>query len=323
MLATITEKALRTEPLSREDAQVVLSLPRESLPDLVQAASRVRRRFKGDTAVLCAIVNAKSGRCPEDCIFCAQSAHHATTIAEWPLKEPTELVAAARKDASVAAFFGIVTSGRALTGEEVDRVAKTLQRFAEEKVPVKRCASLGILGTEDLLRLKAAGLRRYHHNLEVSRRFFPKLCSTHTYDERVATVRAAKEVGLEICVGGIFGVGESPDDRIDLLFEIRELSPASVPLNFLVPIPGTPVGHLPPFDLWEAMKLIALARFVLPDKDIKVGGGRLEVFGGDQALVFLSGANSVITGDLLTVKGRRPDDDLKLLANLGLRPVPE
>ncbi len=323
MLATIAEKACRKEPPSRSEARAILSLPKSALPDLVQAASRVRRHFKGDTAVLCSIVNAKSGRCPEDCIFCAQSAHHATTIAEWPLKEPEELVAVARKEASVAALFGIVTSGRALDAEEVGRIEETLRRFASEKVTLKPCASLGILDKNDLRRLKEAGLRRYHHNLEVSRNFFPRLCTTHTYDERVATVCAAKEAGLETCVGGIFGVGESLEDRVDLLFEIRELSPDSVPLNFLVPITGTPVGHLPPFDLWEAMKLIALARFVLPDKDIKVGGGRLEVFSGDQALVFLAGANSVITGDLLTVKGRRPDDDLKLLANLGLRPVSE
>ncbi len=323
MLASITEKALRTEPLTPQEARSVLSLPRSALPDILQAASRVRRHFKGDTAVLCAIVNAKSGRCPEDCIFCAQSAHHATAIAEWPLKRPDEIASVAQKDAPFAALFGIVTSGRTLDEQEISAVEETLRHLTAEKVPLQRCASLGILDGDALVRLKRAGLQRYHHNLEVSRRFFPHLCSTHTYDERVATVRAAQAAGLETCVGGIFGVGESVDDRVDLLAEIRTLNPDSVPLNFLVPIAGTPLASARPFDLFEAVKIIALARFMLPDKDIKVGGGRLEVFGGDQALVFLAGANSVITGDLLTVRGRSPHDDLTLLANLGLRPVSE
>ena len=318
MLSIVTVKALRCEPPSRDEARMFLALPKSALPDILQTASLVRRRFKGDTAVLCSIVNAKSGRCPEDCIFCAQSAHHKTAIEEWPLRSDKEIAATARKDAPYATLFGIVTSGRALGKDELAAVGRTLRRFDAEKIPQRPCASLGILGRSDLSRLKAAGLKRYHHNLEVSRNFFPQLCTTHTYDERVATVRAAQAAGLETCVGGIFGVGESVEDRINLLFEIAALSPASVPLNFLVPIAGTPVGHLPPFDLFEAVKLIALARFIMPDKDIKVGGGRIEVFGDSQALVFLAGANSIITGDLLTVKGRTPADDLKLLADLGL-----
>ncbi len=321
MLAALVAKILRHEPLTREEACAVLSLPRSALPDLLQAASQVRRHFKGDTVVFCAIVNAKSGRCPEDCIFCAQSAHHQTNIPEWPLKPPDEVIAAARKDAPYATLFGIVTSGRALDQKELALVQQTLRRFTHEHIPQKRCASLGLLSKEELFALREAGLQRYHHNLEVSRHFFPHLCTTHTYEERVATVRAAKEAGLETCVGGIFGVGESVEDRIDLLFEIAALDPDSVPLNFLVPIARTPAGHLPPLDLFEAVKLIALARFILPDKDIKVGGGRLEVFGDSQALVFLAGANSVITGDLLTVKGRTPNDDLRLAAALGLTPV--
>jgi len=321
MLSIVTVKALRCEPPSRDEARMFLALPKSALPDILQTASLVRRRFKGDTAVLCSIVNAKSGRCPEDCIFCAQSAHHKTAIEEWPLRSDKEIAATARKDAPYATLFGIVTSGRALGKDELAAVGRTLRRFDAEKIPQRPCASLGILGRSDLSRLKAAGLKRYHHNLEVSRNFFPQLCTTHTYDERVATVRAAQAAGLETCVGGIFGVGESVEDRINLLFEIAALSPDSVPLNFLVPIAGTPVGHLPPFDLFEAVKLIALARFIMPDKDIKVGGGRIEVFGDSQALVFLAGANSIITGDLLTVKGRTPADDLKLLADLGLTPV--
>jgi biotin synthase len=321
MLTAITAKALRRMAISRDEAREFLALSRSSLPDILQAASRVRRHFKGDTAVLCSIINAKSGKCSENCIFCAQSAHHRTAVEEWPLKSAPEIAAVARADAPYASLFGIVTSGRALGKKELAAVEETLRRFTVEKIPQKPCGSLGILTAAELAALKAAGLKRYHHNLEVSRNFFPKLCTTHSYDQRVATVRAAREAGLETCVGGIFGVGESVDDRIELLFEIAELAPDSVPLNFLVPIAGTPVGHLPPFDMFEAVKLIALARFILPDKDIKVGGGRIEVFGGEQALIFLAGANSIITGDLLTVKGRKSADDLKLLADLGLTPL--
>jgi len=323
MLSTLVEKALHNIPPTREEAYHFLILPPTRLADILRAASEVRRHFKGDTVVLCTIINAKSGRCSEDCIFCAQSAYHATNIAVWPLKPAAEIAAAARANAPVSSYFGIVTSGHSPDEYELAAIEKTLQYAAAGAFPQKPCASLGILSEAAFARLKAAGLRRYHHNLETARSFFPRLCTTHTYDERVATVRAAQRAGLETCVGGIFGVGESLEERAELLFEIRELGPDSVPLNFLVPIPGTPVGDRSLLSLFEAVKIIALTRFILPDKDIKVAGGRLEVFGGDQALVFLAGANSIITGDLLTVKGRHPEDDLRLIANLGLRPVSE
>ena len=180
------------------------------------------------------------------------------------------------------------------------------------------CASLGILSSADFKRLKAAGLKRFHHNLEASRSYFPHVCTSHTYDERVETIKKAQSAGLDVCVGAIFGLGETDDDRIDVLEEIRALDPVAVPLNFLVPIKGTPMAARKRMSAWEAVKIIALARCVMPRKDILIGGGRLEVFGDEQHLIFKAGANAMIVGDLLTVKGRSPDADMELLREQGL-----
>jgi biotin synthase len=170
--------------------------------------------------------------------------------------------------------------------------------------------------------LKAAGLKRFHHNLEASRSYFPRICTTHTYDDRVETVKKAQAAGFEVCVGAIFGLGETDDDRLDVLEEIRDLDPVSVPLNFLVPIEGTALADRERMSAWEAIKIIALARCVVPRKDILIGGGRLEVFGDDQHLIFKAGANAMIVGDLLTVKGRSPDADMALLREQGLELSP-
>jgi len=189
-------------------------------------------------------------------------------------------------------------------------------------IAFEECASLGILSSSDFQRLKAAGLKRFHHNLEASRSYFPHVCTSHTYDERVKTIKEAQAAGLDVCVGAIFGLGETDDDRIDVLEEIRELDPVSVPLNFLVPIEGTPLAGRERMSAWEAIKIIALARCIMPRKDILIGGGRLEVFGDDQHLIFKAGANAMIVGDLLTVKGRTPKDDLELLRQQGLELSP-
>ncbi|HNW83284.1 MAG TPA: biotin synthase BioB, partial [bacterium] len=254
----------------------------------------------------------------ENCRFCAQSVHHNSNIETWELKEKEAIADHAKIDAPFGSYYGIVTSGRGLNSEDVAKVTETIEYFKDNGVPQKICGSLGILSFEELLKLKKAGLERFHHNLEVSRNYFPNLCTTHTWEERRETIENAKKSGLSLCVGGIFGVGESVGDRADLLFEIAECDPDSVPLNFLVPIPGTPLEDQPLFPLFEAVKIIALARLIMPDKDIKIGGGRVEVFKENQALPFLAGASSIITGQLLTVKGITPQDDVRLLNSLGL-----
>jgi biotin synthase len=305
--------------LGRIEAEAILALGPEHLPALLEAASDLRAAFRGNTLKTCAIINAKSGRCGEDCGFCAQSAHHATRIEAYPLVSPERMLSSARREEGHSKRFGIVTAGKRLKAEEIEAVRRTVERFGTSGLTQLPCASLGTLDEAELRSLAQAGLTRYHHNLETSQRFYPSICSTHSYRERVETIRAARKAGLETCVGGIWGLGESDADRIDLLYEIAELDPDSVPINFLVPIAGTPLQSREPIALWEAVKVIALARFIMPGKDIKLGAGRPEIFRDAQHLVFLAGANGMIVGNLLTVKGRQVADDLRIARDLGLR----
>ncbi len=305
--------------LQRSEAEEIYALGPGFFASLLEAASRLRARFRGNTLKTCAIVNAKSGRCGEDCGFCAQSAHHQARIETYPLLSPERIVQSAREEEGHSKRFGIVTAGKRLRETELDAVGKAVESLGAKGLTQLPCASLGTLGEAELVALRRAGLTRYHHNLETSKRFYPSICSTHSYSERVETIEAAKRAGLETCVGGIWGMGETEADRIDLLYEIAELEPDSVPINFLVPIAGTPLQDREPVSLWEAVKIIALARFLMPDKDIKLGAGRPEIFRDAQHLVFLAGANGMIVGNLLTVKGRQVQDDLRIARDLGLR----
>lgn len=314
----LIENAKKKAKLTKPEAVGILNLGTEFFNEIIHLGGTVRKEFRGGVISTCTIINAKSGKCSEDCRFCAQSVHHNSNIGTWELKEKEAIADHAKIDAPFGSYYGIVTSGKGLDCEDVAKVAETIEYFKHIGVPQKICGSLGILSFEELLKLKEAGLERFHHNLEVSRNYFPNLCTTHTWEERRETIEFAKKAGLSLCVGGIFGVGESVDDRADLLFEIAECDPDSVPLNFLVPIPGTPLENQPLFPLFEAVKIIALARLIMPDKDIKIGGGRVEVFKENQALPFLAGASSIITGQLLTVKGITPQDDIRLLNSLGL-----
>jgi len=304
---------------SIDEALEFLNLGTEFLNDIIYAGGTVCRKFRGNMVTTCTIINAKSGKCSENCRFCAQSAHHKAHVETWNLQKKEKIAEHADGDTSFGDYFGIVTSGKTLDKNEINMILETLKYFNENKIPQYVCGSLGIVSLEQMIELKKAGLKRYHHNLEVSRNFFPQLCTTHNWEERRQTIENAKQAGLSLCVGGIFGVGESMKDRIDLLFEIDECDPDSVPLNFLVPVAGTPLEDSPIFNIFEAVKVIALARLIMPEKDIKVGGGRVEVFKNDQSLPFLTGASSMITGQLLTVKGVCPDEDMKMLEKLGLK----
>lgn len=306
------------KPLPRSEAQEIYALGPENLPALLEAASDLRATFRGNTLKTCAIINAKSGRCGEDCAFCAQSVRHTSRIQSYPLLSPERVLSSARREEGHSKRFGIVTAGKRLKPGELDAVLKTVEGFREKGLTQLPCASLGTLDESELSALRRGGLSRYHHNLETSRRFFADICSTHSYDERVGTIEAAKRAGLETCVGGIWGLGETEADRIDFLYQIAELDPDSVPINFLVPIAGTRLQDQEPVSLWEAVKIIALARFIMPGKDIKLGAGRPEIFRDAQHLVFLAGANGMIVGDLLTVKGRQVADDLRVAHDLGL-----
>jgi len=291
-------------------AEKYLELP---LLELAHLADQVRSRNQESCFDLCTISNAKSGGCSENCAFCAQSDHHQTEIKSYPLKSKDELLKeAVRAQAHGAARFGIVTSGNRMTSQEVEKLVSAL-RLINKEVEIELCASLGELSETELKSLKDAGLVRYHHNLETSRKFFPRICTSHTYDDRLKTIIAAKAVGLTVCSGGIIGLGESWNDRIELALALRELDVDAVPLNFLMPIPGTPLAIREPLSGSDAVRTIALFRLVLPDKTIKVAAGRESILKDYQALAFMAGANGMLIGGYLTVQGREITEDHKLV----------
>jgi biotin synthase len=290
--------------------------------ELLFHANRLRQNAWGDSVHLCSIINAKSGACSEDCAFCAQSARHRTAIDIYPLVPPERMLDAARLAAESAAdSFGIVTSGESACDNPRDFDAICAAAAAVRSLRgLKPCVSIGSLTPAGVARLKAAGVRRIHHNLETSERFFPHICTTHPYARRVETVRNIKAAGLEACSGGLFGLGETWDDRVDLALELRRLDVDGVPINFLNPIPGTPLAAQPLLDPRVALRIVALYRFLLPAKEIKVCGGRTVTLRDLQSWVFLAGASGIMIGNYLTTTGRSIGDDLRMLADLGLHP---
>ena len=304
--------------LDAHDAGRLVALSEDTPYELLHAANTIREHFKGNVVHLCSIVNARSGRCSEDCRFCSQSAHHATGAPEYALMDRDAIIEAARRCADSAAdSFGIVTSGR---GPGSAKDFDMLCDVAGQLAGANACASLGTLDADSAARLRAAGLRRYNHNLETAPSFFHNICTTHTYDDRLATVKAAKAAGLEVCCGGIFGLGESWEQRIELALELRGLDVDTVPVNFLNPIPGTALEHLSVLPAMEGLRILALYRFLLPTKDIKAAGGRERCLGGLQSWMFYAGANGTLIGNYLTTAGRPPDEDLKMIEALGLVP---
>jgi biotin synthase len=304
--------------LSPPTAQNLFTIEDRFLPLLFYGACRIRDHYNGRGIKLCAIVNAKSGRCPEDCAFCAQSAHHQARIKAYPLMEPRQVLHQAQEAESMGAKrFSIVTSGKALTGEELEQVAEALGLIKEETA-LTLCASVGMITPGTAHQLKAAGLNCYHHNLETAPSFFPHICTTHPYEEDLDTVRSAKEAGLEVCSGGIFGLGESPQQRLELALTLREMEVDSVALNFLHPIPGTPLAGAPSLTPLEILKSVALFRFILPDKDIRICGGREFGLRDLHPLVLWAGANGIMIGNYLTTQGRDYRADLQMIHDLTL-----
>ena len=265
---------------------------------------------------LCSIINGKSGRCGEDCKFCAQSNFYPTKIDTYTLLPLAKIVAAAKMEsANGAQRFAIVTSGRALQEQEIEMVCQSMAAI-RKKTPIALCASLGLLNETQFRKLKAAGITRIHNNLETSRRFFPKICTTHRYDDKIAAIRAAQNSGLEICSGGIFGLGETAEDRIELAFTLKKLGIKSIPINILNPIPGTPLENEPSISDEALRRIIAVYRFLLPDVYLRLAGGRGNLSDRGRAC-FSGGANAAITGDMLTTKGISAAEDLLMLKEIG------
>jgi biotin synthase len=266
----------------------------------------------------CSILPTKFGHCSEDCKFCAQSGHYATGVAPHPMMDGAE-VARACRDArdNGASAFGIVNSGRGPTKREWPKIMEAV-RAMQEVDGICHCATLGTLDEQQARDLKEAGVRRINHNLETSEAFFPQIVSTHTWQERVETVRLAQRVGLETCCGCIFGMGETVDDRVSLAFSLKELNPNVVPLNFLFPIPGTPLENAPRLRPLEILKIIAVMRLVLPRQDLKVAGGREKNLRDLQSWIFYVGGTSGLIGNYLATAGRPNREDLQMIEDLEL-----
>jgi biotin synthase len=319
LLANLAERVIAGEELGEREATLLMGATGTDRYALYLAASRVKEHFVGTRVSLCSIINAKSGRCPENCAFCAQSAHHSSDVPVYGLVDEESLVAGAReaeKNGSVC--YGIVTSGTTInTGEELERICRALARIRRETAIAPSC-SLGLLDEETARTLKEAGAETYHHNLETARSFFPSICTTHDYEEDVATVRAAKKAGMEVCCGGIFGLGETPAQRVEMALTLRELDVDSVPLNFLNPIEGTRLAGSQLITPQECLMTIALYRLLLPAKTITVCGGREKNLRDLQSWMFFAGASGTMIGNYLTTTGRDTADDWQMLRDLEL-----
>lgn len=301
------------ENASKVNTEFLLSAP---LEQLILEANRVRKENAGKKLDVCNILNAKSGLCSENCKFCAQSSHHKTAAEVYPLKSTQEIIEAGKKAKSIGAKrFGIVTSGNCLTENEVLTIAKAIKRLKEE-VGIIVCGSLGALSLDQLILLKDSGLSRYHHNIETSRNFYSKIVTTHDFDERIKTIKAAKFAGLEVCSGGIIGMGESWQDRLDMAMCLKELDVDSVPLNVLTPIKGTPLEHIAPISCNDVVRAICIFRIILKDKVVKLAAGRETALKDFQALAFMAGANGMLIGGYLTIKGRDVGADQALIKEI-------
>ncbi len=317
MLRNIAERVIGGYRISREDALLVCSVEGGGILELFNYASEIRQKFRPPVVDLCSIVSAKSGACSEDCSYCAQSRISRAGVKATKLLRHDAVVESARAAKGWGARrFCIVTSGRKPSPAELDAIARMVSEIRD--LGLLPCATLGMLDAEELRLLRDAGLNRYHHNLETSRRMFPEICTTHTYGQKLETVGAAKAAGLSVCSGGIFGLGEDWADRVDLAFELRGLDVDSIAVNFLVPIEGTPLGGRTPLEPLEALKIVSLYRFVLPEREVRVCGGRLQTLGGLNHLVIQAGADGLLTGDCLTVEGHSAEDDLRMIRQYGL-----
>lgn len=314
LLGKLKKAAERGRAVSARTALAILRSPGEDFPEIMASAWRMRQRYHKGKLHLCSILNAKSGACPEDCAFCAQSAHHRAGVEVYDLRAADAITEARDKAAKLPiSRFGIVTSGPAAAREEVGRICEVVRR--SKKSGVAWCASLGALGIRELRLLKSAGLKRFHHNLETAESFFPRICSTHTYAGRLKTIRAVKTAGLEVCSGGILGMGESLEQRVDLAVALGREKVDSIPLNFLIPLKGTRLENMEPMKPLDILRCVAMFRMTNPRAEIKVCAGRLHLR-DLQSMIFYAGATGMMVGDLLTVAGRDVKQDLRMIEDL-------
>ncbi len=322
VIAELAEIVLAGSMLSRPDIDKLTQQSNASLDDLLYWANEIRKQNFGNKIQVCSIVPGRLGGCDQDCAFCAQSVRYNTHIDKKPkMLSDEEILAAARKAKEKGVgYFGIVYSGKTVSEKELARLERLIEQITNE-IDIAVCGGFGILGESQLKRLAKAGMQRYNHNLETSRRHYSDIVTTHSYDDRINTVKASANAGLGLCTGGLFGIGESESDRIDMALQIRELNVDMAPLNFLHPIPGTPMGDQTPLTPREILRIIALYRFILPRTNLKVAGGRVLNLRDMQSWIFYAGCTSIITGNYLTTAGRAVEDDMRMLADLGLEAI--
>jgi biotin synthase len=315
----IGDKVLEGGSVNMKEIYPLLETKGPDIIELAAVANRVREEFNGNEIDLCSLLNAKSGRCPEDCGFCAQSAHYKTEALVYPMMDTNRIVEEAKKaQRKGTGRFCLITSGRELNDEEFETILRALDRIRRETTLDLDC-SLGTLSKERAESLKKVGVTRYNHNVETAESHFPQICSTHSFRDRVKTIEVLKEQGFSICCGGIIGLGESPQQRLELAFSLRQLGIDCIPFNILNPRPGTPLEHSESIPPMEIIKTISLFRLVLPKGTIKIAGGREANLRDLQSLALLAGANGLIVGNYLTTPGRNAEDDFRMIKDLGFK----
>lgn len=317
------EKVVAGQFLDRAEADKLSAHSKDNMWDLLYWSNCLRQKYFGNEVRVCSIVPGRLGGCDQDCAFCAQSVRYDTEIGNSVTVLTDEEILAAAKEAKEKGvpYFGIVYSGRAITEKELARIEKLIVKIRSD-YGMGVCASLGIISAEQAGRLAKAGAERYNHNLETSERYFSKIVTTHDYSERVATIKTALNAGLKVCGGGIFGIGETEADRLDMAFQLRDLGVDMVPMNFLHPIEGTPLGNAKELEPMEILRIIAMYRFILPEANLKVAGGRVLNLRDLQSWMFAAGATSMLTGNYLTTAGRSVEEDMQMLKDLGLKVRP-
>lgn len=314
MLIELKNKVLNGGNISFEEAKKIVN--HENLDELRCAANEIRENFCGNTVDTCSIINARSGLCSENCKWCSQSRHFKTGIEEYEFVDEDELMKLAKyNDLRGVKRFSLVTSGRKVSKKDIAHFCDNYKRLSSE-TGLYLCASMGLIGEEELGMLKDAGVKRYHCNMETASSYFGKLCSSHTPDDKKKTILAARRQGMEICSGGIIGMGETMDQRLEFAFELKELGVDSVPVNILQPIKGTPLGDTPLISEDEIMRTVAVFRFILPETVLRFAGGRARLSKEVQAKILLGGMNGAMIGDLLTTIGNRIDEDYELFESI-------
>lgn len=320
-IVTLGEEILAGYQPTYNDALNLTRVEQADIPILAAYANKIRLKFAGKHVDMCGIINARSGMCSEDCKFCAQSVFHAANSPAYQLLDKHELLEHARKvEAMGAKRVSLVTSGKGMQGDSDFELILEAINAIMSATSLKVCANLGTLSFEQAQLLSKAGVKRYAHNLETSKRYYPEICTTHPYEERLETILAAKRSGLELCCGGIVGMGETWVDRIDLAFALRELGAESIPVNILNPLKGTALEDIIPPHPLEILKIFAIFRFILPDRVIRPAGGREINLRDMQGAVMLGGANGLIIGNYLTFSGRNAAGDFQMVHDAGLLP---